>query len=378
MSKIKLLVISLFSITFLSAQNIYIFGKVKPNDINEISSIINFIDQKFNYKKLNVHFQGNTEVYVHKKKSPASASILDRKLNEYYAFSANYNESDVDRDMKKVPFSERVQYSYDRKRAKSNYNSNNINELIEQLKNASRKEKIDVVLKYSTVKPIINITTPSNNDYFRYMVQGTTTGESIKMVMVRINSGVWKTAYETKFWSYSIHNKSEVIKLIEAIAISQDNDTSEIESINTFRFAPFNMNSLTYLYPNNLQNAVRKCNNNGYSFSIKFKLTPGVDISKLKLVIEDKNNNIRYSENVTKFPENSIRLIPREGMDEYCLFLIYSILFDSPCSIDDRSPFYYYLTYIDGDQIIKTKRLKIYFSSFDSDSHSDYQICDCN
>lgn len=380
MRKPHLLLLLCFTFNLLKAQNVYIIGKLNETGKAELGNFIKRIDGHFKYKKVKFIFANDQDFFIYKKKKQGSYIELDARIDKHIMLNKNITRQEIEASKRSIPMSSYTRMIYDRSVSESKYSFANLSTLTERLEYFNPKEKLDFLLVFIPIPPVVQINTPNETEPFNLLVAGVVKGDTKSSVQLKLNNRPWFNIEAKENWThYLTFNEAYKERLwnISARAYNEYGDTSSVAELNKINYLPFNSKAVTYLSPTNLKNEVPQCKE--YKFVFRFMVDKGLDLSRLSLVVEDKLNNIIHDKNVTLFQESSSRYKIRDQQIEVCLFITYSAFgFRSPCLIPDDTPFHYYLRYnsLEGNTI-KSSPVMIYFSSFDDDYLLQYPDCDC-
>ncbi len=387
------------------AQNIFILGKLRPDDDKKIKYLVNILRTNYKIKSLYIYYNSPFEqFYKFSRKDPNNEAGLEQILK-----AAINDASKITSPTSSFveTFKSDIGISHPNF-VKSDFKGNcdfesfkkSVDEKITYYKMMQTSGKnIAMVIAFQSLKPRITIETPKEGDTLvnsKLIVSGTTT-EPLGEVHVRLNGGAWKRASIKESFSQKTEWETEInlqdfdnIDNIEAIAFNQYQEKSDIEKINGVYYkkkikiaAPIKLVpqplSINYLFPKDYE-VVGKCVRN-YNYHYKFKFSifdPKINKDSVKIVFENFNNEIILESSIENFLKKdrdclgTIRI--SDNRTDYCLFVIFSDLrFKDPCEIDDEDTYYYYFIY--NDKYISTDKVLIHFPSFEAGHEVE---CDCN
>jgi hypothetical protein len=351
------------------AQNIYILGKINRPDIQVIKDMTSTIQNNTGANKLVFHFP-DSRTFVYKPKKSNSALLLEIELTNYVERSLELrapSEEEINAQKKQLIInSKRPVITLDL----------SVTDRLEP--GSGKRSKSTYVLILKQKKPEVSVNALATNGTFTSRITGIASSKNgIREVLIRVDETAWETALGVSRWTF--RPDQYFIRSLEIKAVDMYNIESDIVMIKNITRRNIADPAVTYMYPTRQKNMVSKCiNNDGPSFEFKVATDPAIERDKLSLVVEDQRGYIRFESLLSDITEESIRIKPKNGRLEYCIFIGYSALsFKSPCAINEGENLYYSFRYSGSEEkVTMPDKVLIHFSSFDSGFRYDH--CDCD
>ncbi len=369
------------------AQNIYLIGNVRNDDVVKIKHLIATIDGSLEPKKIQL-FEESTLIYTYKKNntdnSPLSNKELDAIMNHLVRAHASFpsripSENDIIKVKGNIRLPESNIITFDKNDAElPPLSFNDFSALLEYLRESKKiTYKFAVLLVLSKDKPIVKIDFPKDDQSVdTKIIEGSANGiDSISSIFVKLNNGDWKKADGTSNWKIELPIPKEKSS-ISAIAIDYYNDTSLVETVSNIYFKEKIPLAIDFMYPNQSRNVVPKCMRAGGEHSYRFKISAdsAIDINKLRIVVEDSDGAEKGQCRISSLPEDAKIKMP--SSNDYCFVTRHTITGSlNICSINAEEDYYYRIEYNGTENVTVPAKIKIHFTSFSLTE--EYEPCNC-